>query len=239
MFRSRLLATFSCALLMVTTALFAESIVTDRPDFTESTDTIPTHYRVQIEGGYTYSSEDTAKTHTIGEILCRVPLNASIELRIGFPSFITQEGTSGLSDANLGAKFHLADAKGWIPNLAVIAMTSIPLNDPNFGDHDLQPLAKLCFGWDLNDTTSLSGNLNVGQTAFSLSLGQSWTNQTQTFMETYVLAPSSKNGPSAWVFNGGVTYLFTPDFQGDIRIGKDIQSPTGDYFVGIGSAVRI
>lgn len=64
-----------------------EPLVTDRPDFTESAETIaPGH--LQIESGITRSREDATETDSVGEILLRVGLTPNLELRAGFNSYL-------------------------------------------------------------------------------------------------------------------------------------------------------
>ena len=62
-------------------------LVTDRPDFTESTKTIPRGH-LQIEAGFTFvydrRGDDRLRDHAAPELLLRIGLADDFELRIGF-----------------------------------------------------------------------------------------------------------------------------------------------------------
>lgn len=82
-------------------------LVTDRPDFTESTETVPAG-RVQFEGGYTPLRSGGVDEHAIGEVLLRLGVSGRTELRLGLNSFLVarvpgEPTSTGLEGASLGA----------------------------------------------------------------------------------------------------------------------------------------
>jgi hypothetical protein len=84
-----------------------EPLVSDRPDFTESTATVK-RGEVQLEGGDTFERTSSVKTNTIGELLLRIGVTSRAELRIEPGSYTTitspDSDASGWADAALGMK---------------------------------------------------------------------------------------------------------------------------------------
>src|SRR5579862_1239281 len=91
-------------------------ISTDRPDFTESTDTIAPGY-IQIEGGILFNHHTFASTRSMlgPSPLIRVGLTRFIEFRIGGDGYVSEseavglgrENHTGISDIEAGAKIRL------------------------------------------------------------------------------------------------------------------------------------
>ena len=157
-------------------------IVTDRPDFTESAETIP-YGHLQLEAGYTFTldKENRVKTrdHTMPEFLLRIGLIENVELRIGWEGYSythtrevrreqTPEGgyrtivdrkwEQGANDLTLGMKFKFVEQDGIIPHFATIVEMGIPTGSANVSPGDVEPGVVLLYAWDLNDIFTLSGN---------------------------------------------------------------------------------
>ncbi len=79
-----------------------EALVTDRPDFTESTETVKLG-RFQLEGGYTFTRIDNNKEHTLGELLLRIGARQRLELRIGISSYALTRSPGGTHQVSLTA----------------------------------------------------------------------------------------------------------------------------------------
>ncbi|HVR97870.1 MAG TPA: transporter, partial [Thermoanaerobaculia bacterium] len=63
-----------------------EPLVTDRPDFTESTSTVaPGHF--QVEGGATLARVEDEDSETWGEVLVRYGLGPRLEARLAAGSY--------------------------------------------------------------------------------------------------------------------------------------------------------
>jgi hypothetical protein len=234
-----------------------EPLVTDRPDFTESTSTIPDG-RLQVEAGYSLTRTDSARDHTFGEVLLRYGLNQRTELRVGLNSFqlvrdSVNGNVSGKDEPSLGFKWQLSQGSEEFrlakPQVALIAATSLPVGNRNLREKRLQPGVKLCLAWDVTERLGMASNLNYdyasaggerfNQFSASLSLAYSLTERVGTFFEVYGFVPDSPNGPDTKYFNTGLTYLVNPDFQLDARVGVGLNNPAApDYFVGVGAARR-
>lgn len=232
-----------------------EPIVTDRPDFTESTQTVPVGM-LQLEGGYTFTRSGPDKEHSLGELLLRIAAGARAEVRVGINSFLWTRGSggnaSGIEDASLGFKARLVEKpEGYglaRPSVSVIGATSLPTGARAFRVDDLQPEVKLCLGWDLAPKLGMASNLNwgypsedgtrYGQFSGSLSFAYELAERVGGYVEYFGFVPGSNDGPNANYLNGGATYLVTDDYQLDARAGVGLNSASPDYFVGVGLARR-
>lgn len=232
------------------------AIITDRPDFTESTQTVP-RGRVQAEAGATFARRGDTRDIAFGELLVRVPTGSRAELRFGVNSYAVQRGggarVAGKDDLTLGAKFRIRDAAQGTsllaPRVSLILNTSVPSGARILREDKWQPGAKLLFGWDLTQKLALTSNLNYDyaseagqrfhQVSASASLGYPLSQRTGMFLETYAFFPGSAGGRDEKFVNTGLTYLFNDDFQLDARVGLGINNGFGpDFFTGIGASRR-
>lgn len=231
-------------------------LVTDRPDFTESTNIVQTG-RCQFEFGYTFISVASDQEHTFGELLARIPIHKLIELRMGLNSFVVLQSspgkTSGLQDATVGLKIKFMDdiKKSFLGDLqtAVLIATTLPTGKDEFGEDGLQPEFKLAFSLPISKKLSVSSNTGYSYSlengnrynrfSNSLSLAFSVSDRVSTYLEYYGIFLDSKIGADTSFLNGGFTYLFTHDFQMDIRAGKGLNGIESEYFLGVGAGVRL
>ncbi|MBC7791634.1 MAG: transporter [Anaerolineae bacterium] len=253
---SRTVATATCAVLSGCIGLRPTEpgpIVTDRPDFTESTDVVPTGM-LQVEGGYTYARAAGEHGHTVGEILIRVPIARRLEFRAEPGSYISASGgPSEFEDGGAGFKVALIQAAetagGLRPAISLLAGSSTPRE---FGRGAYQPEAKLAIGVGLTERFAFASNLNYAylndtgrrfnQFSGSASLAVGLAEQIGSYLEYFIFNRESIGGSAAGYLNGGLTYQFNDDFQADVRIGAGMvgdESPGGGrYFIGLGLARR-
>lgn len=242
-----------------------EPLVTDRPDFTESTETIPTGH-LQLESGYTftYNKEGGTRTteHTAPEMLWRVGLSDKVELRIGFDGYTYSDSLSSVpggggsrsrtsqdaNDLTLGLKVKLFEQEGWRPHFGIIASVSVPTGARGGTSGDVDPGIVLLWAYDLSDDTAIAGNIGIAvptedshrfvQTTASLSYAFALTQKWGAYAEYFGVYPSSDTGHDAHFVNVGLTYLVNKDFQLDIRVGAGINDEADDFFTGIGFSKR-
>ncbi len=243
-------------------------IVTDRPDFTESSSTVPA-LRMQIEGGYTFTADDENRLrtadHTFPELLMRIGIVEGFELRIGGEGFSStevlfeerndsgrkihqKEHEDGGTDMEVGVKLHLIDQQGWIPDFGVIVSTSIPTGTVTKTSGDVDPQVKWLWSYELTERWGLAGNLNFAvpttendrffQTAASLSLSCSITDWLGSYVEYFGVYPNDDGTDCAHYMNGGLTFPVTENLQFDVRCGAGLNEEADDFFVGTGFAVR-
>jgi hypothetical protein len=227
-------------------------IVSDRPDFTESAETVPRAH-VQLEGGVTSERADDSDALTVGELLARVGLSPRWELRVGAPTWerIDPDGAadaSGFGDPSLGAKLRLTDPEGDGVAAAVIFGTTLAAGDEEIGADDAEPFVNLALSRDVSPSMALAGNAgytrasdpegSYGRVSASLSLGVALTATTGAFVEAYGFSEEAKDGDTSTYADGGVTWLVRPELQLDARIGTGLSGNDVDLFAGVGFVRR-
>jgi len=229
------------------------SIVTDRPDFTESPQTVP-RGKIQIESGATFTRGGGEKEQSLGEVLVRVSLGNRSELRIGVPNYLRLRGggetAAGMDDAFLGGKWVLREGSGRQPQIALLAGSTLPTGSRRMAERAYQQEAVVAAALDLTDKIALSTNVGFArassegarftQVFASLSVGYSLSEKWGSYVEAYGFNRVQSGGSSQQYFNGGLTYLVNDDFQLDARIGLGLQggAQSRERFVGFGAARR-
>ena len=231
-----------------------DSLVTDRPDFSESTSTVPRGH-FQIEAGTTLSRVEDSDGTTFGELLVRIGTGERWETRIGLGSYARVEtplgDLTGFEDPYVGIKVRFTEDPGDLapgqPAAALLVHASIPAGDEELTQDEWVPEAKLALAWELTPRFSLASNLNYAyavdadrfhQLSASLSSSVSITDRIGSFLEWYGFSEETEDGPSTHYVNGGVTYLLNSDLQVDARVGTGLNDANPDWFVGVGAAVR-
>jgi hypothetical protein len=244
------------------------TLVTDRPDFTESTDAIATGH-AQLEIGYTFTldrdGETRARTHTAPEFLLRLGVLHKLELRLGWEGYgwsetsgieQTRAGRSvrrnrwdqGASDLSVGVKYKFAEQEGTSPHMGVIAGLTVPSGSDGSSGGDVEPEVVFLWAFDVDDRWSIAGNAGIAiprgegnrftQGKASLSLACSVSDRVGLYTEYFGLYPSSEHEDAAHSVNGGVTYLVSDNFQLDARVGAGLNEEADDFFAGVGFAYR-
>jgi len=238
-------------------------ISTDRPSFSDGAGLQPVG-RLNLETGYTYTfrNREDVKTsrHNGPEILARVGvLEDRFEVRFLTSGYVwthTDDRTStssdeGWSDVALGIKLKLADQSGWLPRLALGALTTLGGGSDNISSQIAEPTLKLIWAYDLGQSFgdswkgfTLGGNANVSWTTTdgdryaqgqgSIYLSFPLADRLSGFVEYYVLAPASKDGHAAHSADLGGTYLLTDRVQLDARVGAGLNQEADNLFVGCG-----
>jgi len=228
----------------------SEPLVTDRPDFTESAETIP-RGRVQIESGVTFDRSEDERASTFGEVLVRISTGDRSELRIGVPSYLRGRGAgekaSGFDDLFLGAKFVLKKGGGRKPQYALLVGTPVPTGSREVAERRYQPEAVLAVAFDISDRVAFSTNFGgvrasdggerFSQAFGSASLGFGLAEKWSAYLEAYAFNRTEPGGDSQQFVNTGVTYLINNDFQLDARIGRGLNDGRETFF-GFGASRR-
>ncbi len=233
-----------------------EPLVTDRPDFTESSETVPSGL-VQLESGTTYTQDGSAKGASLGEALVRVGVTPRAELRLGFNSYsIAREAGStvrGFEDASIGAKVKLVqggDVGSVRPTVAVIVGTSVPTGATPLRSTLLQPEVKTTWAWDLTDRLAFSSNLNYawireplqsyGEAGATASFALGLTDRVGSYLEYFGFFPQQDGVDRSHFANGGLTFVLHDNLQLDARAGQQVrrQADGRSFFVGVGLSRR-
>ena len=231
----------------------SSELVTDRPDFTESSEVVG-HEVVQIESGLTFEQTDeTARQLTAPQLLVRVGIGSRFELRFAGDGFVSQSvqtpggvvRSGGHSDAEIGAKLRFLDATSAGVDMAVIPFMSLPTASDGFGTTGYDPGFKLTVARDLPRGFGLSGNFNAASVTSaegrswereaSLSLGHGLGGAWGAYWEMF---GSLHDGGCDCTLNTGVTRALGENSQVDIEVGHGASGSAQDWFVGVGFAVR-
>jgi hypothetical protein len=241
-----------------------DSIVTDRPDFVESSDVVGAgHFQIETGFASERSVADGLKTRTrTTPTLLRMGVSDSLELRVetdGFvrsstqdPALGTTQRDSGFSDTALGLKWRMqeGDEANGKPGIAWLAHVDVDSGSPAFRGQGLRPSLRAVAEWELPDDFSVgvmpgliadksaSGKRFVAG-ILAVTVAKSWTPVWHTFVELagQQLA-SKKNGGSVVTFDAGVAYLVTESVQLDFSVARGLTSTSPDMQWGVGLSVR-
>ncbi len=239
-----------------------DAMVTDRPDFTESSSVVG-KCRLQIEGGYTYLHDESAgialDEHGLPELLLRYGLTDCLELRVGWIGYVfskEQDRAGGVTSEvdggtglDIGVKRQFNDQDGWMPESGVILGVTAPVGNPQIGTDRLGASVVGLYSWEVNDWLSIGGNTGGSFTApgsdysnvfvQSFSAGVSLTERFGMYHEWFMLAfDGAEDSRPQHFYDTGFTYLVTRNFQLDWRAGVGLSEAAADFFTGTGFAVR-
>lgn len=228
------------------------AIESDRPDFTESTETVPPG-SIQAEGGYAFKSNNGSTSHEIGELLLRVPAGTRAEVLLGFNSYTVERVPGlvqrGFEDMEVGMKVRLLahEARSLLPNVSVLALSTLPTGQSDAGSTAIQPTLKLAFGWHLSEMLSLESNAGYSfaaddgtrfsQWSTSASLAADVTPRLDTFVEWFGTNPVTLGAGRADYLDAGAGIKFGQSLRLDASVGANVRS-SRDYFVGFGISRR-
>ena len=254
-FHWRICAAAFVALAFSSVVSAQEPLVTDRPDFTESSSGVGSGV-LQLESGVTYSDfRNGTDVTTIGEILARWGVAKKVELRFVLPTYSREGGggdASGFLSSGVGFKYELAqgDGSGFLGGMeaALIASTTIPTGTSDFASSEWQPSAVFCASWELGPNVGIGTNLGVGRPAddenrytslwASVAVGVGLSDASSFFVELYGFNREEDRGPSTATFQTGFVYLFSPDLQADVRVARRLTDRGVDFLVGAGLSWR-
>lgn len=242
-------------------------LITDRPDQTESSVTVPPGY-AQLEMGWTFTRDDEVgsriETHQFPSTLVRIGLLKWMEVRLGWTGYAWEDfhdasrktRLRGSGDTEIGVKLHLRSEseKGFWPEIALLAGTSVPSGNHNFTTRRADPSTRFSFSHTLSDRVGLGYNLGMSWESelnesgkrvtlsnylYTLALGVSITNRWGGFVEFFGDIPASAQGKPANSFDGGFTYLLRSNLQVDVFSGVGLSRAADDWFVGAGLSLRL
>lgn len=227
----------------------ADEISTDRPDYTESTDTVG-RGMVQLEGGALWTEQGPTHTLTVPDGLLRIGLARRLELRLSSDGFVresvrgngTWEHNSGGSDLAIGAKLALLGERRLLPALSVIAALSMPVGSERFSSGGYDPFFKLCWSKSLPKGFDAGGNVVVQldtagpgtlvERAVSLSVGHRVFGGLRGFWEVY------RTWPGAVIADTGLSKVLGKNVEVDVLVGHTVAARTPGWFAGAGFAIR-
>jgi hypothetical protein len=235
-----------------------EALISDRPDFTESSTVVGLGV-LQVESGYTYTFDRDGASRAIGhsypETLFRYGILANwLEFRLGqnvAESDVDGIKARGAEDLYLGCKIGLTPQVGWRPEMAIVPQMTVPTGSSSTTSGEVLAGLNWLYSWDLSERISTAGstqfnraldettNSSYTEWAQSWTIGYGLTEKLGGYTEYFGFFPSGADtARTQHYFNGGFTYSFSNDIQWDIRAGKGLNAAADDYFVGTGLVLR-
>lgn len=237
-----------------------EAIVTDRPTDSASPELVP-QKSLQVEMGYKFSRFNTESgrtdTQELPDLLARFGISDKVEGRLTATGWTFQDTDTGrhdgFTDVSLGAKFALADERGWRPQMSLLADMSLPVGDSAFTNDYVIPKVLFLATSSLTDRLGLTYNLGPsfvtrkknGETrrevtlhyavALSCAVGRS----VSVFGELYGVFFSGQGLPDRHSFQAGTTVLLSRNVQIDVRGGLGLADNAPDWLAGVGIAFRL
>ncbi|WP_435578157.1 transporter [Gilvibacter sp.] len=250
-------------LLLSVTSIYAQDdpglgpLITDRPDATESPNTVPVGF-VQFETGAFFTREEnsgfTTESTTFNTMLVRYGILDNMELRLGWNFTETRfslndmeldDVLSGLDPLLLGAKVAIAQENGLLPDIGLIGHVFLPFTagrdyKPEYTGVDF----RFSFGHTLSDRSSLSYNLGAqwggdspeAEYVYTIAYGYAITDAFGAYVELYGELPEDSGPNHLW--DAGFTYLVNDDLQLDATIGSGIRSDQ-ELLISAGLSYRL
>ncbi len=224
-------------LVIFTKQLIAQQIITDRPDQTEASTTVPKG-SLQIESGILVGFTET-KTNKERQLfapttLFRFGITKGIEIRVlsqleNIKNQLTSEEITGISDMEIGTKVQLLQKENINTEIAFLSHLIIPTGSTGLTIDKFGTINKMSISHKINEDLGIGYNIGYdyfgigkGNLTYSLSLSISVTDKVGVYIEPYGEITDFKNYVSN--FDAGFTYLAKDNFQLDFSFGTGINN---------------
>ena len=233
--------TILIVIIAVCTKLSAQEIVTDRPDQTESSTTIPGK-SLQIELGFGIGNNNNERLFLLPTALFRYGLTKRIELRYveqvaGIENQLTSENIFGLTDMEVGAKFQIVKRENCNTEIAFISHVTIPTGSAELTTSNFGTVNKIAVSHGLNKSLDLGYNLGYnyfgtgnGDLTYTLAIGIGLSEKLGMYVETFGAYAELES----WTSNldTGITYLIRDNLQLDVSAGIGLNQKMNYMSVG-------
>jgi hypothetical protein len=233
-----------------------KEMITDRPDATESPNTVPLK-SIQIETGGLYISNSDNRIETelwnYNNTLIRYGILNNIEFRLAWAISETHEGlknekkeiiASGFSPLVLGAKVAITEEKGFLPDIGLMVHMSFPfLASEDYKPETTGVSFRFAFAHTLSEKSGISYNLGArwGDDSpeavyiYTIAYGYGISEKLSAYAEIYGNFPEDSSANHSW--DAGLTYLIKHNFQLDATVGSSI-SGNQELLLGAGFSYR-
>jgi hypothetical protein len=241
----------------------SDTIVTDRPDFVESSNVVG-RGRFQVETSVLAerNRDDASRDTTFyTPTLLRVGINDTVELRFETDGRTVARSTdnasgvrtvqAGYSDTSVGVKWHLADEHDGAPSLALLVHGDLPSGSAGLRGDGVRPSLRLSAEWDLPGEMSLgvmpgvAADRNAQGKRFNYGilgvvLGKDFDERTRGFVEiaTPQVARAVDGGTLA-TFDVGAAWLLSPTCQLDTMLSRGLNRRTADLSWTVGISIKL
>ena len=235
---------FIITFLSLSSTVFSQDIITDRPDQTESPNTL-NKGNLQIESGFLFSKDrenkKLVKKNLAPTNLFRYGITNNIELRL-LTQFESQTSNkikiSGMSDIELGVKLKILKKENINNEISFLSNLIIPSASNDLSLNLFGISNRMIFSHTLSDKTGLGYNLGYdyfgngkGNLTYTLAIGTSLTEKLSFFMEPYGELIEFNN--LILNFDSGFTYLIKRNLQLDCSYGSGINNKINFFSFGI------
>lgn len=242
------------AISLSASALYSQSIITDRPDQTEASSTVGRGV-LQIESGFTYQVntpdilEGKIEAYS-WNTLWRVGLADRLELRVVTqPEYgrvvgkgETLSEASGLADLQLGFKVNIVKAGEGHPEVGFLSHLVVPTGSEGLTANRYGVINKLAVSHSLSNTHTLAWNIGYnylgfgnGNLSYSLSWGIGLSDRLSVYLEPYGFAENMED--LLLNADAGFTYLLSDNLQFDYSFGVGINQQMNYH--SIGASIRL
>ncbi len=232
-------------------------MITDRPDATESPNTVPKGY-FQIETGAFYESfdENNFKAEVFGynTTLLRYGIFDNFEIRLGWNieeghfssnGHKIQNRLSGLSPLLAGMKVEIIEENGWQPEIGLLGHLYLPFTaSTDYKPDNTGVDIILSFAHTLSEHSSLAYNLGaqwlndspMAEYIYTLAYGYRVSSKIGLYAEIYGDLPENNKANHLW--DAGFTYSLKNNLQLDATVGRSFTSGQ-DILLSLGMSLRI
>ncbi|MBP0905608.1 transporter [Mariniflexile gromovii] len=238
------------ALCLTGFTMFSQTIVTDRPDQTESSSTIE-RGSLQIETGillgFTEDEFSSERQLLAPTTLFRYGITSGMELRVlsQFESLKEQNSSqkvSGISDLEIGTKIQLFKKESVNTEIAFLSHLILPTGSEGLTNDSYGTINKLSISHALSDALGLGYNVGYdyfgegkGNLTYSVALGISITDTFGIYVEPYGSLNEFDTYESS--FDAGIAYLLKDNCQLDFSFGTGINHTMN--YLSVGCSINI
>jgi len=231
---------------MLNFSIKAQTIITDRPDQTESSLTVP-RGSFQIETGiligYSKSNGISERQLLAPSALLRYGLTKGIEIRLvnqveSIKNKTTSEKVNGISDLEIGAKIQILKKEKINTEIAFLSHLILPTGSKEFTNSRFGSINKLSMSHTISETFGIGYNIGYnyfgvgkGDFTYSLVFGFGITDKIGFYLEPYGSIIEFDNHQAN--FDTGITYLIKNNFQLDASFGKGINNNMNFFSFGM------
>lgn len=238
------------AFILTGTPLFSQTIVTDRPDQTESSFAVPKG-AFQIETGILveqYNEFGEVHNTSLPFSLFRYGLLKNLELRAvhSFNHSRTEYYNGefkrkGTDDIELGAKFQFLGDETSNTHMAILSHVVFPTGSRYFSENAYQSLNRLLISHSFEDF-AIGYNLGINYGAseeffytYSFSIAKPINDQFSIFVETF--GELDTEFASTSNIDGGMAYLLNDKMQLDFAFGTGVDNFMNYFTIGYSALI--
>jgi hypothetical protein len=232
-------------LCMFSKSMKGQTIITDRPDQTESSSTVP-QGTLQLETGVLVEfNPDGASSQSrilAPSTLFRYGLNKAVEFRLlsqfeSIKSPQATKSTKGISDLEVGTKIQILRQEGVNTEIALLSHLVIPTGSRGLSRDKYGTINKLSLSHQVSKKASFGYNVGYnyfdfgkGDLTYSAALGVTVNDKVGIYLEPYGELINFDVYEAS--FDAGFTYLLKDNFQLDFSFGTGINYKMNYFSAG-------